>query len=276
MKKLKALFIGNCQNGGLINFLKKSEEFDKKFETKFYANWQLIENQCQIPMADIQDADVFVYQPLRRVHGCYSTDPTIEGSIGYYVKKDCLKISHPYIFSSAMWPIVQAGKNQNRWFGGEVIDNLVLNEKKTKNEILEMFLNNQIDWNYKNRFKESINILKNKESITDIKISDFILKNYTEKLLFLIPQHPTSLVFLTVANEVLKKLNIDLLNDNIISGINDIGLEDSTYDSRMGMFPLHKSAIIDYNLKYDMKYLENSENFYTQRITTYLEMNHCL
>lgn len=271
MKKI--LFIGNCQNTGIIHFLKKSEYFEKNFEIKQYANWMLIENQCEIPMADIQSANVFVYQPLRPVHGCYSTDPTVEGSIGSYVKEDCLKISYPYIFSSAMWPIIQAGQNQNRWFGGEILDSLVSQGLSTQ-DIINLLLENNINWGYQNRFYTSIEILKGKESITDIKISDFILENYKKQLLFLIPQHPTSIVFLNVANQILKKLNIDQLSDEVIEGVNDINVEDSTYNLPSCMFPLHKSAIIDYNLEYGKKYLEGSENFYTQRITTYLTINH--
>lgn len=276
MSKSKILFIGNCQNTGIIHFLLKSKEFSEKFEIKQYANWMLIENQCEVPMADIQSADVFVYQPLRPVHGCYSTDPTVEGSIGYYVSDNCLTISYPYIFSSAMWPIVQAGQNQNRWFGGEVIDNLVLEKGLKKDEIFELFLNNQIDWDYKNRFQKSVDILKNKESITDIKLSDFIIKNYQKNLLFLIPQHPTSLVFLYVANLILEKLNIEQLSQDVVEGINDTNIEDSTYNLPSCMFPLHKSSIIDYNLEYGEEYIDGSTDFYLQRINTYLRMNHGL
>lgn len=275
MSKSKILFIGNCQNTGIIHFLNKSEYFEKNFEVKQYANWMLIENQCEIPMTDIQSADVFVHQPLRPVHGCYSTDPTVEGSIGYYVKDDCVKISYPYIFSSAMWPIAQAGQGQNRWFGGEVLDNLV-SQGLSKNDIINLFLENKIDWDYNNRFNKSIEILKSKESITDVKISDFILENYKKQLLFLIPQHPTSAVFLNVANQILQKLNIPLLEQSVIEGVNDINVEDSTYHLSSCMFPLHKSAIIDYNMEYGEDYLEDSDDFYLQRLMTYLSMNHNL
>jgi hypothetical protein len=48
-------------------------------------------------MKDVEEADLFVYQPLRPEHGCYSTDPTIVGSIGYYVNNKCIKITHPYV-----------------------------------------------------------------------------------------------------------------------------------------------------------------------------------
>jgi Polysaccharide biosynthesis enzyme WcbI len=272
MSKLKALFIGNCQNSGLIHYLSKNKEFSINYEIKQYANWQLIENQTSLPMGDIQSADLFVYQPLRPVHGCYSTDPTIEGSIGYYVKDSCIKISYPYIFSSAMWPIVQAGYNQNRWFGSEIIEELV-EKGLNKNDILNLYNENKINWKYQERFKNSLNILKQKESITDIIVSDFIEDNYKNELLFLIPQHPTSSVFLYVANKILEKLNLSPLGGEVIEGVNDAKIEDSTYHLPTCMFPLHKSAIEDYELNYGKEYLENSNKFYAQRISTYLDIN---
>lgn len=270
MSKLKSLFIGNCQNGGLKTFLLHSQEFSNTFETKWYANWQLIENQSSIPMKDVQEADLFVYQPLRPEHGCYSTDPTIEGSIGYYVNDNCIKITHPYVFSSSFWPIVQAGKNQSRWFGNESIDKLLSNGLN-KSEILDLFYKNKIDWEYKKRFEYSIQILKNKESITDMKISNFIEKNFKNQLLFLIPQHPTSIIFLNLANQVLEKLNMKKLDESIIKTVNDLEIEDSTYDSKTKMFPLHESIINNFQLNFGKEYLQDSKNFYKQRLLTYLQ-----
>jgi hypothetical protein len=272
MIKLKALFIGNCQNGGLRDFLSYSKEFCSTFETKWYANWQLIESQSCIPMKDVQEADLFVYQPLRPEHGCYSTDPTIEGSIGYYVNDNCIKLTHPYVFSSSFWPIVQAGqgKNSNRWFGGEQIDKL-LNMGIGKNEILNLFYTNQIDWEYGKRFEQSIQILQNKESITDIKISEFIVNNFKNQLLFLIPQHPTSAIFLNMTNQILEKLNMKKMDDTIIKTVNDLEIEDSTYNSKSKMFPLHESVINNFGLNFGKEYLEGSGNFYEQRLLTYLQ-----
>jgi hypothetical protein len=272
MAKLKSLFIGNCQNNGLIQFLSNSKEFTNTFETKWYANWQLIENKSSVPMKDVEEADLFVYQPLRPEHGCYSTDPTIVGSIGYYVNNKCIKITHPYVFSSAFWPIVQAGqgKNSDRWFGAEQIDKL-LNDGISKNEILNLFYTNQIDWEYEKRFKQSIQILQDKESITDIKISEFIVNNFKNQLLFLIPQHPTSAIFLNMSNQILEKLNMKKLDDSIIKTVNDLEIEDSTYNSKSKMFPLHESVINDFGLNFGKEYLEGSENFYKQRLLTYLQ-----
>ena len=41
MGKLKCVFIGNCQNNALIHFLNKSNEFNEKYYTVNYTNYQL-------------------------------------------------------------------------------------------------------------------------------------------------------------------------------------------------------------------------------------------
>ena len=92
--------------------------------------------------------------------------------------------------------------------------------------------------------------------------------------MFLIPHHPTSIIFLSIANQILEKLNMEKLSDSVIEGINDRKLEDTTYNLPTCMFPLHKSSIMEYNLNYGEEYLENSDNFYIQRIKNYLEINH--
>lgn len=269
MKKLNSLFIGNCQSSTLMNLLNRSNEFKNTFDTKWYANWQLIKDQSSIPIEDIKNADLVIYQPLGEVHGCYSTDPNIEGSIGSYIRPDAIKITHAYIYSSVFWPLVKQKQDNGLWWGNEVIDKLK-NNGISNSQILDLYHKNEIDWEYQKRFNESLSILKTRESITDIKVSDYIENNYKNEILFLIPQHPTSKVFLNLANKVLKKLNMQELDQNTVTSINDAGLPDSTYELSSNMFPMHDSIIQGLNLKYVEKYLQNSNNFYEAQIKNYL------
>jgi hypothetical protein len=269
----KALFIGNCHNNGLIHFLSFSKEFTHNFTIKQYANWELIESGDSIPVNDIKSADLFIHQPLPPVHGCYSTDPSVENSIGSFVKESCLKISYPYVYCSSLWPIVQAAAGENRWFGNKVIDDLILNGL-SESEILEKFENNQIDWNYKNRFNETINILKEKEKVTDLKISDFIIENIQNQILFLIPQHPTSIIFLELTNQIMKKMNMNSLDNSIIKTINDANLPDSTYGIPDGIFPMDESIVENDNFSYSVNYSKMSKQFYSKRIKDYIKMNY--
>jgi hypothetical protein len=269
MNKLNALFIGNCQCFGIVYFLNKCLEFKNTFNVKQYANWEMIENKDSIPVKDIQSADLFIFQPLPEIHGCYSTDPTVKDSIGSFVKETCTKLSFPYVYSSAMWPLCQAAKFQNRWFGWNSIHKLK-EQGLSKNDIIYLYRSNQIDWEYSNRFKESIKILKEKESITDIKISDYIVNNQNN-LLFLIPQHPTSVIYIHLANQILKKLNMNLIDIDQYTDINEVGFSDSTYDCNFGRFPIHLSTIMHYNINRIPD--TDADSFYESRILDYFEYN---
>ena len=273
MSKLNALFIGNCQNKGLIHYLSHSEEFVNTFNIKSYANWELIDNKESLPVVEIRNSDLFIFQPLPPVHGCYSTDPSVVNSIGYFVKPSCKKISYPYVYCSSLWPIVQAAMRENRWFGGQSIDKLI-KSGCTKQDIFQLFLDNKIDWEYESRFNETLTILKNKETLTDIKISDYIEQNIKTDILFLMPQHPTSIVFLELSNRILDKLNMKPLNRSIIKTVNDANLPDSTYELPTNTFPMHKSIANNGGFEYVVNYAYESDSFYLKRIEDYITLNH--
>jgi hypothetical protein len=86
----------------------------------------------------------------------------------------------------------------------------------TLDEILNKYDNYEIDFKYEERFTECINILKEKESICDIKVVNFILKNYKNIELFITPNHPASCILAFISNEILKIL---LQNYQIIRNI---------------------------------------------------------
>lgn len=264
MKK-KALFVGNCQSAAIRYYLNKNKDFSSVYDTKLYTNWEMIREEQTLPTIDLQTADLFLYQPLPPVHGCYSTDPTVKDSIGSFVKSDCIKISHPYVFSSAFWPIYEV--RRGGWFGFEAIDKLILDGLNLQ-DIMNLYENNSIDWLYGNRMNESISILKSKEELTDIKMSDFILQNYQSSLLFLTPPHPTSTIVNEMANRILEKLGFET-NNHIVEGINDFGFEDSCYSRPSRMYPIHKSAADFFGFTFADPYISDSHVFFRQRIVDY-------
>lgn len=281
MKK-KAVFFGNCHNQAIINFLQKNKEFDSEYEVHAYANWMVLNGEHTINHDHIKSADLFVYQPLPASHGEYSTDSSVKNSIGNLLKKDCKKISFPYTYYSALWPISQAGIGESqkfRWFGSEVIDKLRVNH--SDEEILWMYCHSKIDWEYERRHIETLNILRSKEANTDVKISSFIESNFTSKNLFLIPQHPTSIVFLEKANQVLDILGMCKLSENVIASDNEGQLEDSTYQLSSCRWPLHSSAIEHFKISWDYIKRHNCthngevidpHNFYKFLIVKYMKM----
>jgi hypothetical protein len=270
MKK-KAVFLGNCQNSGIITFLNKSEEFRDQYDIKVHVNYEILRNVKCTPVEDIKNCDLFVYQPLPPEYGCYSTDPNVSDSIGSLLKEDCIKISFPYTYCSSLWPIIQSGHNSNRWFGWEPIHKLKILGYDNSG-IIDLYKSNQIDWDYQNRFDSTLKILEEKESLTDIKISKFIRDRISTDLTFLIPQHPTSIVFLEMSSQIHeilfgRRLDMSLLNDD-----NESKIEDSTYGRADCRFPIHKSALEFYKFNFSPE-SPDSNSFYLDRLTDYLSRN---
>jgi hypothetical protein len=139
-------------------------------------------------------------------------------------------------------------------------------------DILKLYHDNMIDWEYEKRLNETVKILKEKEIYTDISISDFILKTLNKQLVFLIPQHPTSFIFLEIANQILEILGMSKISTDLIIHENEAKLPDSTYNRTDNKFPIHKSTIDFYKLEF-IKDDSESDIFYLSRIMDYLEMN---
>jgi hypothetical protein len=74
-----------------------------------------------------------------------------------------------------------------------------------------------------------------------------------------------------MSNQILEKLNMKKLDYSVIKTVNDLEIEDSTYNSKSKMFPLHESVINDFGLNFGKEYLQDSKNFYEQRLLTYLQ-----
>lgn len=267
----KSVFLGNCQSAGIIPILNKSEEFRDMYDVQTYDNYMILRNEVCAPIDYIKQCDLFIYQPLSPVHGCYSTDPSVPDSIGSIIKEDCIKIAFPYTYCSSLWPIFQSGYNSNRWFGWEPIHKL-RNTGISDSDIIELYRSNQIDWEYGQRFEETMKILEDKESITDIKITKFIRDRISSDLTFLIPQHPTSTVFLEITSQIHEKLFGKKLDHSFLGEDNEGGLEDSTYGRVDCRFPIHQSSIDFYKFTFSNE-SPDAHDFYLKRLSEYLERN---
>jgi hypothetical protein len=198
-------------------------------------NYSSIAFNKEIDYNIIKNADIFIYQPIPAKFGKYSTDLTVENNILNYISDKCIKITIPYVYAEWLWGL---GKIQLRDGTGnfDKIDNeteekikfinkeVILNYKKN-NYTLEYILNQYdkglIDFNYELKFNEGINILKNKEKLTDVKISDFIINNYKKYELFTMPNHPTKYIFKEMTKQILKKI-IEDFDENRINDIDDV------------------------------------------------------
>jgi len=219
---INLVFYTNCQCRGLDYFIKKyidkknkknkkNKKKIKKLETKHIENYTLIEKKKQIPFDILKQANIFIYQPIDKKHGIYSTDTTVENNIMSYLSPNCKIISFPYIYNSALWILVPPShrdgyigdySDMNKYINREPIEKLKI-KGYSLDEVLQMYSKGLIDFDYENRFNISIEILKKKEELCDVKVSEFIEKNIRKYKLFLTQNHPTTCVFVHCVNQIL-------------------------------------------------------------------------
>jgi hypothetical protein len=216
---------------------------------KFHVeNYGLIANKHSIPINIIEKADIFIYQPIDKKHGIYSTDITVDGNIMSYLPSNCKVISFPYIYNSSLWPLIPPCKVDgligdyseiDKYINKEVIEELKY-KGFSLNQVLHMYKSGKIDFQYDKRFKQSIEILKKKESLCDVKVSDFIINNISKYRLFLTQNHPTTCVFIHCVNQILSILGSSDKYDLFAYSENECSLSgewpNSSYDSRFWKF----------------------------------------
>jgi hypothetical protein len=129
-------------------------------------------NRLPLPFDLLKKADLFIYQPLKNKHGQYATD-----NVKNYLPAACKKISFPYIYNDALWPLYE---DKDKIAGEEIILNLIEKGHSLK-RIINMFCTEEIDFEFGRRFQKSMEILKQHEAITDLKVVDYIIKKYKQR-----------------------------------------------------------------------------------------------
>lgn len=223
-KKIK-IFTGNCYktfnnylNDKWNNFELSSTEFNFKSGSKFRIN--LINPEVNLEY-EIKNLTIKI---CKNEYNLNESKKKIKNFIDY-LKPNCIKIRIPYVFLSALWSLVRValrdGDNnlsiinpKNEYDYKYLNKEIIINLKKdhTLDNILKLYDDNKINFNYKNNFEYQINILKEKELNTDIKVSNFILKNYKKYKLFHTQNHPTYIILCEMTKQILQILNEDISN----------------------------------------------------------------
>lgn len=221
------VFYSNCQAHGIKYFLVKAlshrhqhydgeEKRSEHFNFHHIENYSLIKNQGDIPVDILATADVFIYQPIDRKHGKYSTNQNIEQNIMTHLPVTCIRISFPYIYHSSLWiliPPAYADAMIGDYGSGEYINSAPIKKLKISGNsletVLDMYSRGQIDFEYNERFNQSIAVLREKEKHCDVKVAQFIEENIRKQKLFLTQNHPTSCIFIHCVNQILHILGID-------------------------------------------------------------------
>lgn len=212
----------NCQRGLIFEFLKLSDKFMQKYRVdldEIPPNHIAIRDRFVIPEQILEKTKLFIYQPLDSKHGHCSTEYILEK-----LPSDCISISLPRLYFKGYWP--QHAVNPYNQAKPEILYDLfpygdhnlnqMLKQKLPKSKILNEVSRRDI-YDSKlllNNIKQNLAESKKRETATDVKIADYIHANYQNKQLFHTINHPTDIIGLEVANQILRILNMSPLPES--------------------------------------------------------------
>jgi len=188
-RKLVFIF-ANCQGKALVDLLPLAGNFDIHHKSNYECIWHTSLTQ-EIEQL-LNTCDYFIYQPLSTKYPIYNT-----ANLKKYLKPTCKAISFPYIYNDALTPVAKLLKRDvpvngeyqedgdNEYYHNVTPIIKLKKEGKSINDIRELYFSNKIDFNYEQRFDESIQRLKQHELYTDVKVSDFIIAYHKKQILFL-------------------------------------------------------------------------------------------
>ena len=98
MKKV-CLIYANCQNQPIAKYLNRSAEFNREYLIHRFPVHNLIEKQTTIPSELLQKVDLFIYQPVKDIHGERSSKAVLAK-----LSPRCKKISFPSLYFKGYFP----------------------------------------------------------------------------------------------------------------------------------------------------------------------------
>ena len=259
---MNIIIYANCQGVGIKYFLSKHEKF-QNLNIKHIRVDELINKREDIVHDVFKKADILIYQIIDEKHEKYSSDNILK-----YINDKCIKISFPYIYNNSFYPFkgpIIINDSHKKKLTKIIFDNSekitnIIDENKTLDEIIHLYIENKIDFDYNERFKNTMRILMEKEKKTDIKVSAFIINNYKDYPLFMLENHPTDYIFVYVVNRISNILDYTELCD-IELGINSCKLGG-------GILPIDNSSKEYYNFNFNIDRYnpENADEYYIKII----------
>jgi hypothetical protein len=292
-KTTDCLIYSNCHSIIINYYLRKSDEFNRKYNIINIENYKVLNDKNLIKQIDFNKISLFLYQNIDNAH---INSPI---NIKQYLPEKCKILSFPYSYYTGYFPqyentitindIFNLSKNTENLFLlhtkkilnnysfcfiDKYIYNLIIQHKKL-DEIIQICLSNTfIDKDtICNIHNKSINTLSNKENGIDnrdkcnIIVSSHIKNNHDNTRLFIDKHHPSDHIGLYIANSVLDSLNITKVDEHI----NDCDIYMNKhklvhYDQYIGIYPsVYKSL----NLKFKF----NKLNFIKYINNMYLSIN---
>jgi hypothetical protein len=148
-------------------------------------------------ICDFNAVDVVIHHPVSWQNDLFD-----------HLRPDCIKISYPYIYCSALWPMYLTTGNASIK-GYETILALKNAGISVENAI-EQYKNGTLDFQLAARYAYSIAELERREKQCDIQVCcDIIKSSIRTERLFYTKNHPTNRLYFAVANTILARLGLD-------------------------------------------------------------------
>jgi hypothetical protein len=213
------VIFGNCQAEQIeqiLSALLPSSEFKISYLSNNFRTGHKKENHEII--ASIRMSDYLIYQPLSEAH-----DEISEQNLKNIIKDSCVAISLPYIFNSGVYSLCYAPmRTDHRYgkiFGEEIIISLT-EAGVSRKEVIDQYRNCDLSFNVVDRFNECFDIMKSREMRADIKICDFLEKNYKKRKLFTTHNHPANELFLEIIRKIKDLTGLPLdIHSSAVMGI---------------------------------------------------------
>ena len=249
MKKI-CLVYANCQNKLIANYLSQSSSFNQEYQIHRFPVHLLMEKGTTVPDAIIKQAKLFIYQPVKKAHGDRSSE-----SILNKLPANCRRISFPSLYFKGYFP--QYCKNPvnhilkpNYPYGfiphGDSNVISLLAEGKSTAEITsilsdpDFYTQNFVQEN----LSQTLSELRQRESVLDVKISDFITTYCQKYYLFHTQNHPTDIIGIHIANQILQLLNLPTIGNPLSFSNPHRGILDNF------QVPIYPSVIKHLNLNF--------------------------
>lgn len=220
MKKVCIIY-ANCQNRLLAKYLQLSEEFNQKYTVKRFRAHLLMRKGTTIPGRVLKHAALFIYQPVKNIHGISSSEYLLSR-----LPENCQRISFPSMYFTGYFPQYcrnPVPQTTNVNFPGGVIPHgdaniiAMLEQGFKEKEIIARLSDPNF---YSQKFlllnlQQTIEELARRESELTIKISKFIIDNYKDYYLFHTQNHPSDILGVFVANQILDKIHLPRLGNEL-------------------------------------------------------------
>lgn len=216
------LLHGNCHMEILKQFLLSSTEFFDRYAVYPYPLLVSSTTVFRIEPEIFNHIDIWIHEDIREdnIFGFEVSDNYIRR----FIKKDVIEIRIPHLYGMGRMFFPQVislrdGRNEpindgidtdGLFLHGDKVIESCLRKGMRLNQIIEFcqsdsaMTKEEILDNYQN----CLNKVRAREGSWDIKLSDFIVKEYRKKKLFYDDGHPTNVVMEYVAREVLNILDI--------------------------------------------------------------------